>query len=123
MVSAFEDARILPDGLFVTEARHFGERRIHILDRTVHISDDNRIGHMIDGRHQALVFLGQDLAVGGVAANDDFGRFSGTSMAAPYVAGASILLRQAYELLGGLETEDISETILEDIFSRFCIGK
>jgi tRNA modification GTPase len=35
----------------------------------------------------------------------------------------AMLLRQLYELLGGLETEDISETILEDIFSRFCIGK
>ncbi len=35
----------------------------------------------------------------------------------------AMLLRQVYELLGGLETEDISETILEDIFSRFCIGK
>jgi len=36
---------------------------------------------------------------------------------------AAMLLRQGYELLGGLETEDISETILDDIFSRFCIGK
>jgi tRNA U34 5-carboxymethylaminomethyl modifying GTPase MnmE/TrmE len=35
----------------------------------------------------------------------------------------AMLLRQVYELLGGLETEDISETILDDIFSRFCIGK
>jgi len=36
---------------------------------------------------------------------------------------AAMLLRQGYERLGGLETEDISETILDDIFSRFCIGK
>lgn len=36
---------------------------------------------------------------------------------------AAMLLRQVYELLGGLETEDISETVLNDIFSRFCIGK
>jgi len=36
---------------------------------------------------------------------------------------AAMLLRQAYELLGSLETEDISETILDSIFSRFCIGK
>ncbi len=36
---------------------------------------------------------------------------------------AAMLLRQAYELLGGLERENISETVLEHIFSRFCIGK
>jgi tRNA U34 5-carboxymethylaminomethyl modifying GTPase MnmE/TrmE len=36
---------------------------------------------------------------------------------------AVMLMRQAYTLLGGLEAEDISETILDDIFSRFCIGK
>ncbi|MEN8128029.1 MAG: tRNA uridine-5-carboxymethylaminomethyl(34) synthesis GTPase MnmE [Planctomycetota bacterium] len=35
----------------------------------------------------------------------------------------AMLLRQACELLGSLETEDISETILDSIFSRFCIGK
>lgn len=36
---------------------------------------------------------------------------------------AAMLLRQAHEQLGTLETEDISETILDSIFSRFCIGK
>jgi len=36
---------------------------------------------------------------------------------------AAMLLRQGYELLGGLERENISETILDHIFSQFCIGK
>ena len=36
---------------------------------------------------------------------------------------AAMLLRQAYERLGGLETDAVSETILDSIFSRFCIGK
>ncbi len=36
---------------------------------------------------------------------------------------AAMLLRQAYERLGGLERENISETVLDGIFSRFCIGK
>ncbi|MHC4553313.1 MAG: tRNA uridine-5-carboxymethylaminomethyl(34) synthesis GTPase MnmE [Planctomycetota bacterium] len=36
---------------------------------------------------------------------------------------AAMLLRQSYELLGSLEHENISETVLDSIFSRFCIGK
>lgn len=36
---------------------------------------------------------------------------------------AAMLLRQACDLLGGLQHEDISESILERIFSQFCIGK
>lgn len=36
---------------------------------------------------------------------------------------AAMLLRQCYEALGGLERENVSEKILDSIFSRFCIGK
>jgi tRNA modification GTPase len=36
---------------------------------------------------------------------------------------AAMLLRTAYEQLGGLEREDVDEAVLERIFSRFCIGK
>lgn len=36
---------------------------------------------------------------------------------------AAMLLRQGYESLGQLERENISETVLDHIFSRFCIGK
>jgi len=32
--------------------------------------------------------------------NDDFAQYSGTSMASPYVAGASVLIREAYQLAG-----------------------
>lgn len=35
--------------------------------------------------------------------DDDFARFSGTSMAAPYVAAASVLLREAYQFVGVTE--------------------
>ena len=36
---------------------------------------------------------------------------------------AAMLLRSAYEQLGGLETEDVDEAVLGKIFSHFCIGK
>ncbi|MCE5185368.1 MAG: 50S ribosome-binding GTPase [Planctomycetaceae bacterium] len=36
---------------------------------------------------------------------------------------AAMLLRQAYEALGGLEHENIDEAILDRIFASFCIGK
>lgn len=36
---------------------------------------------------------------------------------------AAMLLRQSYELLGSMEHEHVSETVLDSIFSRFCIGK
>ena len=36
---------------------------------------------------------------------DDFVRYSGTSMAAPYVAGASVLIRQAYALAGSFQVD------------------
>jgi tRNA modification GTPase len=36
---------------------------------------------------------------------------------------AAMLLRQTHERLGTLENENISETVLDGIFSRFCVGK
>ncbi len=36
---------------------------------------------------------------------------------------AAMLLRGAYDQLGGLEREDVDEAVLERIFSNFCIGK
>ncbi len=36
---------------------------------------------------------------------------------------AAMLLRAAYDQLGGLAREDVDEAVLEKIFSSFCIGK
>ncbi|RKY04130.1 MAG: hypothetical protein DRP66_12130, partial [Planctomycetota bacterium] len=36
---------------------------------------------------------------------------------------AAMFLRSAYEVLAGLEKEDIDEAVLDRIFSNFCIGK
>ncbi|TFG47746.1 MAG: GTP-binding protein, partial [Candidatus Brocadiia bacterium] len=36
---------------------------------------------------------------------------------------AAMLIRAAYQELGGIEHENVDERILENIFSRFCIGK
>ena len=55
--------------------------------------------------------------------DDDFTRFSGTSMAAPYVAGASMLIRQAYEFAGaGDVTPEMINQLLHDTADRVYDG-
>ncbi len=95
------------DGLKSLEERIQAELlRIRSADR------EHESRHMINQRHErklteAITLLSE----------------SANKIEANSAEVTAMLLRQAYELLGGLETEDISETVLDDIFSRFCIGK
>ena len=68
--------------------------------------------HMINQRHERK--LAEAITLLAESANEI--KANSTEIAA-------MLLRQVYELLGTLENENISETILDGIFSRFCIGK
>ncbi|MDZ7618290.1 MAG: S8 family serine peptidase [Patescibacteria group bacterium] len=60
-----------------------------------------RLGRMIAAPGSYIVSTVPDYAGNNNGIQDDFGYMSGTSMAAPYVAGASVLLRQAYTFATG----------------------
>jgi len=64
-------------------------------------SYSQRLDRMIAAPGTYIVSSVPDYAGNSNGVNDDFGYMSGTSMASPYVAGASVLLRQAYTFATG----------------------
>ena len=64
-------------------------------------SFSQRLDRMIAAPGSYIMSTVPDYVGNGNGIDDDFGYSSGTSMAAPYVAGASVLLRQAYTFATG----------------------
>ncbi|MCX7424936.1 MAG: S8 family serine peptidase [Planctomycetia bacterium] len=73
-----------------------------------------RNARVIAAPGRAITSTVPDYRGNGNGVDDDFATYSGTSMAAPYVAGASVLLREAYAFAG---VENVDQATLYELMS------
>lgn len=86
-------------------------------------SDDSGMLSYFSQRHQSAISAPgryvystvPDYAGNNNGVDDDWANFSGTSMAAPYVAGASVIIREAMEFVGmtGIDQDDIFDLMMD----------
>lgn len=130
--ASFEDelARLQADGIFVAVAagNNFLARQQPGLSYpaassyvvpVASVDDDGSLSYFSQRARRAIAAPGRSVSstVPDYLGNrngidDDFGRYSGTSMAAPYVAAASVLIRQAYQLAG---TANVSQDTIYNL--------
>jgi hypothetical protein len=85
------------------------------------VNDDGQLSYFSQRNDRVIAAPGRDImsTVPDYAGDDDgladdFASYSGTSMAAPYVTGASVLLRQAYEFVGQIDvTQDQIYSVMQ----------
>src|SRR5205085_2132043 len=74
-----------------------------------------RNDHVLGAPGERIMSTLPDAFYGGDPSKNDWGAASGTSMAAPYVAGASVLVREAMHDLG---YSNITEKSIDNLFHR-----
>jgi len=86
------------------------------------VDDDGGMSYFTQRHQRAIAAPGRgvlssvpDYVGNGNGLHDDYARYSGTSMAAPYLAGAAVLVRQAYQFVG---VTDVTQDTIYDLMMQ-----